>query len=241
MPTIDPEALKAALPFARRFARALTGDQASGDSVVAACLRKGLPDLPGHLALHAAIAREVPEAPPSPDEPLTGIQRRLMLLTALEELSLSDAAMVLGISEEEATDGLAGARDNLKRAATTDVLIIEDEPLIAMDLRILVQQCGHRVVGLAASEDAAIQLAAQHRPGLILADINLGRGGDGMNAVRRILRTSHVPVIFITAYPQKLLTAEGLEPAFVINKPFDRLSVSIATYQAVSAGKLPIA
>lgn len=241
MPMLDTEALKASLPFARRFARALTGDQARGDAVVAACLRHGLPDLPGHLALHAAIAREVPDEPSSAVEPLSAIQRRLMLLTALEELSLEDTALVLGLSEAEATAELAAARENLKRAATTDVLIIEDEPLIAMDLRILVQQCGHRVVGLAASEDAALQLAEQHRPGLILADINLGRGGDGMNAVRRILRISHVPVIFITAYPQKLLTAEGLEPAFVINKPFDRLSVSIATYQAVSAGKVPIA
>lgn len=241
MPMLDTEALKASLPFARRFARALTGDQARGDAVVAACLRHGLPDLPGRLALHAAIAREVPEGPSSAEEPLSAIQRRLMLLTALEEMSVEDSALVLGLSADEAAAELAAARENLKRAATTDVLIIEDEPLIAMDLRILVQQCGHRVVGLAASEDAALQLAEQHHPGLILADINLGRGGDGMNAVRRILRISHVPVIFITAYPQKLLTAEGLEPAFVINKPFDRLSVSIATYQAVSAGKVPIA
>ena len=82
--------------------------------------------------------------------------------------------------------------------------------------------------------------ALANRPGLILADVNLGRGGDGITAVRRILDTARVPVIFVTAYPERLLSADGLGPAFVINKPFDRMALAIATYQAITAGRPPV-
>jgi len=119
------------------------------------------------------------------------------------------------------------------------VLIIEDEPVIALDLRLLVTRCGHRVIGAASSEAEAIRIAAEHKPGLILADVNLGRGGDGITAVRQILRHITIPVIFVTAYAERLLTAEGVEPAFIISKPFDRMTLAIATYQAITAGHIP--
>jgi CheY-like chemotaxis protein len=116
------------------------------------------------------------------------------------------------------------------------VLIIEDEPIIAMDIEELVQRCGHRVAGVASSEAEAVEIAERTRPGLILADINLGVGGDGSAAVARIVRHHHAPVIFVTAYPERLLTGEAMEPAFVITKPFDPLTLAIATYQAVTGG-----
>ncbi|MGH7212284.1 MAG: response regulator, partial [Acetobacteraceae bacterium] len=115
-------------------------------------------------------------------------------------------------------------------------LIIEDEPIIAMDIEELVRSCGHRVVGVAASEAEAVEIATKTEPGLILADINLGSGGDGTNAVARILRHHQAPVIFVTAYPERLLTGETMEPAFVITKPFDPMTLAIATYQAVTGG-----
>ncbi|MBR0648137.1 response regulator [Roseomonas terrae] len=221
------------LPYARRYARALTGARSSGDELVAAALSEPLPDIAPRLALYAAVARAAPASGPD------GLQRNLLLLTALEDLTVDDAATILGIDRELAERELEAGRLALRASAATDILVIEDEPVIALDLKRLVETCGHRVVGIAASEAAAVRLAAQKRPGLILADINLGRGGDGSNAVARIQEAMTVPVIFVTAYPERLLTAEGVEPTFIISKPFEPLALAIATYQAVNGGRVP--
>jgi CheY-like chemotaxis protein len=100
------------------------------------------------------------------------------------------------------------------------VLVIEDEPLIAMDLENLVTGLGHRVVGIARTRSQAVELARQQEPGLVLADIQLADESSGIDAVNDILRSVAVPVIFITAYPERLLTGERPEPAFLITKPF---------------------
>lgn len=237
----DTAALREALPYARRYARALAGSQSAGDALVAESLRRGLPALPARLALYANITllSEPPEA--RPGEPLSPRERCALLLTSLEGLTMPEAAQVLAIDEGEAETTIADAREKVKQTVSTDVLIIEDEPVIALDIRLLVSRCGHKVVGVAASEAEAIRIAHETKPGLILADVNLGRGGDGITAVRRILESVDIPVIFVTAYPERLLTAEGVEPAFIINKPFDRMTLAIATYQAISAGRIPIA
>jgi CheY-like chemotaxis protein len=224
-----------ALPYARRYARALIGSQQEGDALVAEALRAGLPEMPPRLALYAAISRAAPA--PHDEASLTARQRRLLLLTALEDLRLGDAATILGLDAEEAAAELEAARSALRATAVTDVLVIEDEPVIALEIRRLVEACGHRVVGVAASEAAAVAMAARHHPGLILADIHLGRGGDGIAAVARIASAMPVPVIFVTAYPERLLTAEGPEPTFLITKPFDPMALAVATYQAISAGR----
>ncbi len=237
MNAINQSELLRALPYARRYARALTGARDTGDALVGAALSAPLPDVPARLALYAAVARAVPaeKSNGGPD----ALQRNLLLLTALEDLSLEDAAVILDIDHAEAKREFEAGRAALRATAATDILVIEDEPIIALDLKRLVETCGHRVVGIASSEAAAIRLAAEKNPGLILADINLGRGGDGSNAVARIQQTMTVPVIFVTAYPERLLTAEGIEPAFVISKPFEPLALAIATYQAVSGGRVP--
>ena len=136
---------------------------------------------------------------------------------------------------DEAARLLAEGRDRLRDAAATDVLIIEDEPIIAMDIEELVQNCGHRIVGSQRGAGGRRYRQAT-RPGLILADINLGAGGDGTNAVARIMQSHYAPVIFVTAYPERLLTGDSIEPAFVITKPFDPMTLAIATYQAVTGG-----
>ncbi|MFL1463881.1 response regulator [Roseococcus sp. DSY-14] len=237
MTSLADAELMQALPYARRYARALAGSQQAGDAMVADALRAGLPDLPGRLALYAGVTRlAATDAPGN----LSAMERQLLLLTSLEELDVAQAAQVVGLDEAAAQRQLDHARTALRQATATDVLIIEDEPVIAMDLRMLVQRCGHRVSGVAASEAEAVRLANERPTGLILADVNLGRGGDGINAVRRIMASVKVPVIFVTAYPERLLTAEEVEPAFIMSKPFDPLTLAISTYQAVTAGQLPI-
>ena len=242
MTNLSRESLVQALPYARRYARALSGSQPRGDAVVAAALRSLLDDpsqaagLSATHALFRLVTLRQGCTASAPDSALSGQQRQLLLLSALEEVSVSDAARIVGISEGDAAAMLAEARLRLRAASATDVLIIEDEPIIAMDIEELVLSCGHRVIGVAATEAEAVALAEKQRPGLILADINLGAGGDGTSAVARIIKRRYAPVIFVTAYPERLLTGEALEPAFVITKPFEPLALAIATYQAVSGG-----
>jgi CheY-like chemotaxis protein len=232
------EELIGALPYARRYARALTGSQARGDALVADSLREMLdgtaeapvPIIEARHILYWAVTRRFGA------ETLSARQRQLLLLTSLEDVSPTEAGPILGLAPDHAGKLLSDARARLRATAAADVLIIEDEPIIAMDLEELVQGCGHRVVGVASSEKEAIALAASTKPGLILADINLGSGGDGTSAVAKILQSHYAPVIFVTAYPERLLTGDAVEPAFVITKPFEPLTLAIATYQAVTGG-----
>jgi CheY-like chemotaxis protein len=226
------------LPYARRYARALTGTQEDGDALVAAVMCAGLPDMAPRLALYAAVTRAAPA--PRDATSLSARQRQLLLLTALEKLSLAEVGEVVGSGAEEVGFEIEVARSALRAASVTDVIVIEDDPAVAMDIRRLVEACGHRVVGVASSEAEAVDLAARHRPGLILADVNLGHGGDGIAAVARIERSMRVPVIFVTAYPERLLTSEGIEPAFLVTRPFDPMALAVATYQATTAGRPPI-
>ncbi|WP_428392732.1 response regulator [Lichenicoccus sp.] len=243
MATTRRDDLIRALPYARRYARALTGSQPRGDLLVAESLRELVAgpadDLTARHGLYNWVTRRFNVGlvdPGEVDGGLTAQQRQLLLLTALEEVPIEDAAPIVALELAEANAQLAGARDRLRQAAATDVLIIEDEPIIAMDIEELVLGCGHRVVGVAATEADAVRIAQKTRPGLILADINLGIGGDGTSAVSRILKHHYAPVIFVTAYPERLLTGETVEPAFVITKPFEPLTLAIATYQAVTGG-----
>ncbi|RFD19358.1 response regulator [Komagataeibacter melaceti] len=231
-----------ALPYARRYARALCGSQSSGDLLVAESLRELMavddPSMPPRLRLYQWISRHHAQdcSTAEPEGGMSQQARKLLLLTALEELSINDAARVLSLAPAQAGAMLEEARARLRSCAQTSVLIIEDEPIIAMDIEELVRQCGHTIAGVASSEAEAVRLARETRPGLILADINLGDGGDGMSAVSNILRHQDIPVIFVTAYPERLLTGDTIEPAFVITKPFEPLTLAVSTYQAVSGG-----
>lgn len=241
MTEMDRDALIRALPYARRYARALAGSQSAGDRMVAeslkALLHSGDAADRARLRLYRLITQcHNSRARAFVPGGLTRRQRQLLLLTALEELSIDDACHLVDLSREQAVIELNCGRDSLRTSVAADVLIIEDEPVIAMDLEELVRGCGHRVVGVAATESEAVSLAQRSRPGLILADINLGAGGDGSSAVERIQQSHQAPVIFVTAYPERLLTGSGVEPAFVITKPFEPMTLAIATYQAVTGG-----
>jgi CheY-like chemotaxis protein len=242
MSGLSREDLMRAVPYARRYARALTGMQSTGDFLVAESLRAvlgaGLEPSDPRLDLYRQVTRRFNSMVRLRGqlEGLSHLQRQLLLLTALEEVSVVEAAPIVATTVEDAAAQLAFGRARLREAAATDVLIIEDEPIIAMDIEELVQGCGHRVIGVAATEAEAVAIATRTRPGLILADINLGVGGDGASAVARILQHHQAPVIFVTAYPERLLTGDSIEPAFVITKPFEPVTLAIATYQAVTGG-----
>lgn len=251
------ERVTAHLPYLRRFARAVTGTQKSGDAYVVSTLEAMLADpslfrddLPPRIALYRtfltilnsiAVNSETSPEVVHPGmaaasrnlEILAPPARQAFLLISVEEFSPQDTALVmnLDVAEVQALMDVAG-REIAKQIAT-DVVIIEDEPLIALDLERLVTDLGHRVVKIARTERQAIEAVKRARPGLILADIQLADGSSGLDAVNAILREFSVPVIFVTAYPQRLLTGTRPEPTFLITKPFHPHNVKAIISQAL--------
>jgi CheY-like chemotaxis protein len=242
------------LPYLRRYARALTGSQSSGDAHVRAALTallagdqslmEGVPPRVGLYRIFHAIWQsgaehfdnEAPAANLSPEgrlKSLSATKRAALLLTAVEAFSLEEAAFIVDESPEEVEAAILGAQKTIDSQLASRVLIIEDEPIIALDLENLVTELGHKVVAVAATKDDAVAKAKSERPGLVLADINLGEGGSGIDAVSEILASFDIPVIFITAYPEKLLTGERPEPTYLIAKPFLPETVQATVGQAL--------
>ncbi|MEL6266576.1 MAG: response regulator [Pseudomonadota bacterium] len=231
------------LPLLRRYARALCGSQAAGDACVAATLETLIADgtaidraLPARVGLYAVFQRVWSGAQGAPQggwgRP-TPASRQLLLLTTVEDFSLEQAAMVLGMEVAEARRLGEIARRELDRQRRAQVMIIEDEPIIALDLESIVDGMGHGVVGIAETHARAVMLARSTRPDVILADIQLADGSSGVEAVREILSSMTVPVIFITAFPERLLTGDRTEPTFLITKPFRPETVEAAIAQAL--------
>ena len=161
-------------------------------------------------------------------------QRQVLLLISLEGFSFDEVAHIVKIDHDEIRRDLDLSRAEMARITKVRVLIIEDEPLIAEDIAGLVGDMGHQVVGSAAREQEALALAEERRPELILADIQLKGGDSGIRAVQSILRSANVPVIFITGFPERLLTGEQLEPAFLVSKPFEPEVLKAAIGQALT-------
>jgi CheY-like chemotaxis protein len=164
---------------------------------------------------------------------LSANRRAALLLTAVEAFSLEEAAFIVDETPEDVESAILEAQKTIDRQLASKVLIIEDEPIIALDLENLVTELGHKVVAVAATKDDAVAKARSERPGLVLADINLGEGGSGIDAVSEILSSFDIPVIFITAYPEKLLTGERPEPTYLIAKPFLPETVQATVGQAL--------
>ena len=141
--------------------------------------------------------------------------------------------MILSITVAQVDDLVLQAGREIADRVATDVLIIEDEALIAQDIEFIAQDLGHRVIGVARTHQEALALAQTKRPGLILADIQLADGTSGLNAVNELLQSFSAQVIFITAYPERLLTGERPEPAFLISKPYKTDVVKATISQAL--------
>jgi DNA-directed RNA polymerase specialized sigma24 family protein len=244
------------LPYLRRFSRATTGSQTSGDAYVAATLEALIADISifpeasnDRIALYklfsslfGSTAVQIPEPSSSfmwEQRAATSLAsiapkpRQAFLLVAVEGFTHEQAAEVLGVSPAEFDSLLDEASVEISRQVATDIMIIEDEPLIAMDIEQLVESLGHRVVSVARTHKEAVALFNQTSPKMILADIQLADGSSGIDAVNDILNTHHIPVIFITAFPERLLTGERPEPTFLVTKPFNPDMVKALISQAL--------
>jgi len=244
------------LPFLRRFARAVSGSQSSGDAHVAAVLEALIADVSifpkassDRVALYkifaklfSSVAVSMPsEAPASAWErraaanlaAIAPLARQAFVLVAVEGFTDEQAAEILDVSDEEFAELISEASSEISRQVATDILIIEDEPLIAMDIEEMVQSLGHHVVGTARTHKEAIGIFNKTQPKMVLADIQLADGSSGIDAVNEILASTAVPVIFITAFPERLLTGERPEPAFLVTKPFNPDMVKALISQAL--------
>ena len=242
------------LPFLRRYARALFGSQAQGDAFVRAVLESivaapdNFPrDVDVRLGLYRTFHRLAAATPTKSPTDSTSQQsvaekrlsapppqaRQVLLLRALEGFSQTEVAYLLHIPQRQVTSRLNEAMAAIERQVAAKVLIIEDEPIIAMDLHTIVRELGHEVVGVAVTRAEAVAAAIEREPGLLLVDIQLADDSSGIDAVREILAQRSIPHIFITAYPDRLLTDKVLEPTFLITKPFQRATVKAAISQAL--------
>ncbi|WP_294394860.1 response regulator [uncultured Sphingomonas sp.] len=245
------------LPFLRRYARALTGTQQHGDAYVRATLEAIVAapeDFPRDVDVRLGLYRTFQGIWSSANSDdgdrdvelggetnvadarlaqITPRSRQALLLTQLEGFTTDDTGYLMELGTSEVESLVQEAIAEIERQTRADVLIIEDEPIIAMDLETIVRDLGHNVTGVAVTRDEAVAQALAQRPGLVLADIQLADDSSGIDAVKDILAEFSVPVIFITAFPERLLTGERPEPTFLITKPFQRSTVKAAISQAL--------
>ena len=243
------------LPFLRRYARALTGSQNHGDAYVRAALEaivaapEEFPsDVDPRLGLYKTF-QAIWSSANLEDVPLIGggreaiaqarlaqltpLPRQALLLTALEGFTVDDVAYLIDLETSDVEALVEEALSEIEAQTRAKVLIIEDEPIIAMDIETIVRDLGHDVTAIAVTAEDAVREALADRPGLVLADIQLADDSSGIDAVKDILAEFSVPVIFITAFPERLLTGERPEPTFLITKPFQRATVKAAISQAL--------
>ena len=246
------------LPFLRRYARALTGSQQHGDSYVKAALEAIVQapdefprDVDPRLGLYKTFQAIWGSVNVANDDELsdasggneaiararlariTPLPRQALLLTAMEGFTPEDTGYLIDADADEVDQLVNEALAEIEAQTRADVLIIEDEPIIAMDLETIVRDLGHDVTGVAVTRDEAVTQALARRPGLVLADIQLADDSSGIDAVKDILAEFSVPVIFITAFPERLLTGERPEPAFLVTKPFNPEMVKALISQAL--------
>jgi len=247
------------LPRLRGFSRALVGSQVAGDAYVAAALETLLADpalldedLDPRVALYKLFIdywSSVKRDESASKEGATAHERHLaalspqsreaFLLSKVEGFEDDEVAIIMGVDRATADDWLEQAAAELAEQVATDVLIIEDEPMIAIDLENIVSDLGHRVTAIARTHREALEATNIDAPGLILADIQLADESSGLEAVKEILEHVSAPVIFITAYPERLLTGERPEPTFLIAKPFQEDTVKALVSRALFFDKRP--
>ena len=254
----NSHAVTAYLPYLRRYARVVTGSQKSGDAYVVATLEAFVANpaiLAGTLGVRVAMYRALskilnsvalnsrPVRPVSSDAPGRGAERNLaaitprarqaFLLTTVEDFTTKETAAILDATVDDVKELLDQAGYEIAQQVATNVVIIEDEPLIAMDLERLVEELGHQVSRIARTHKQAVAAVKAYRPGLVLADIQLADGSSGLEAVNEFLIGFEVPVIFVTAFPEQLLTGERPEPTFLVTKPFQAVTLKAVISQAL--------
>ncbi len=250
------QAIAPHLPYLRRYGRAISGSQQSGDALVSRLLETLIAnpdavDTSGDLRIQLyrmvhdnfglATAQAQGDEQIAPEVAIAdarlrripSLARQALLLTAVEGFSNEETGRIVGRDAADVDKLIHEATDEIDRQTRARILIIEDEPIIAMDIEMIVRDLGHDVVAVATTHSEAVAEAQKHQPGLVLADIQLADNSSGIEAVQEILGGMTVPVIFITAFPERLLTGDRPEPAFLLTKPYQPATLRAAISQVL--------
>lgn len=242
----------------RRYASILTGSKETGDKLILACLlglsatserlRPGFGRLDLFCAFHGVVSEveyafrplEWPQLSQDQTETLQrlgslkNIERAVLILRKVEQFEIDDVARITGLPRGEITPITDAACKILAGIEHHSVLIIEDEFFIARDLSRIVEEMGHSVCAIVGSADAAIKVAASRKPSLLLADLRLADGQfGGIRAAEKIASSTDIPVVYVTAYPDKATASHGND-ILVVRKPFHPASVIHAVNQALT-------
>lgn len=117
------------------------------------------------------------------------------------------------------------------------VLVVEDEALVALGISSLVEDMGHEVCGIAASVDEALDLSREHVPALVLMDVNLSEGGNGIDAARELRGFQPRPlVLFLTSYvdADTRRRMEEVQPFGIMHKPYTEAQLQTTVQQALA-------
>jgi CheY-like chemotaxis protein len=242
------------LPYLTRFARSLTGSRIKGDGLVAQMMaelaeddRKVLGDLNSRVALYREfliLCHRLP-SDSSWNTQRSGVQvdkttfdlcetsRVAMLLSAIEGFNRQEICDILQITESMLHAVLQQISARLAVKTGQKICIIEDEPLIAMQIHDLLTRAGYKVCSVSRTESQAAADVLKHSPDLIVSDVKLANGGSGPDVVLKCVSNRSIPVVFVTAFPETLLTGRGIEPTFLISKPFQPAMLQAAVNQAL--------
>jgi CheY-like chemotaxis protein len=239
------ETVEQQLPYLRRYARAVTGVAMQGDLAVETMLENLLSSLPEtvtRVSLFQALDQTLsaPKTWSSASIPASPAGRRALLLTVMEGFNPADAARILGVTEPALADLIDASSHDLSTPQSASIFIIEDEPLIVASLSQIITSLGHTVAGIASTHRQAVDAILEAKPDLILADIQLADGSQGTEAVAEVRQQINVPAIFITAFPERLLTGRDGEPTFLVPKPFRPAQVRALIGQALFIRSLKI-
>lgn len=220
------ERIEGLLPYLRRYARASTGNTLTGD----ACVERVLQGVLDHsldgdfdleqfnrVRLYALLDQALDRISTSKNAKA----RRALLLIAVEGFAQNTACQILNVTQDELQNLLIIAEKAFAETTATSMLIVEDEPMISAQLKRIAESLGHRVVGVATRASEAVKLSRAHKPDIVLCDIQLADGSLGTDAIEEMNLPGNVPVVFVTAYPERYLSTTNEGPSYLITKPFD--------------------
>jgi two-component system, cell cycle response regulator len=151
------------------------------------------------------------------------------------------------MTDDKQEDGTRAPSDRQRSPAPGEekasILLVEDEGIVAQDLKEVLERLGYRVVGVAAEGVQAVYLAEELQPQLIVMDVSLRGEIDGIQAARMIQERAHVPVIFLTGHgdPATLERAISTGPLGYIVKPFQEIELRCAIEVAIHKHRADVA
>lgn len=205
----------------RQHAQALTGNRKLGDDLVdlaSADLFANMASPPAQPDLAVQLFRLFHDRLRA--DGMTDLDRAAHLLHEIEKFALPEIVTILHITHQAAEQAFKSARTRFQRTEPAKVLLVEDEAILSMEMTILISDLGHRVTGVAMTQEQAIEMTRKDPADLIVLDINLADGSSGLDAYRKIVDvTDEVPVIVSTGFPDRLLAEEADCPIFLLVKP----------------------